>query len=316
VGNLRWQWTLANRGIVTAIIDPHGMRESVAQDDQTLSESTRGGRPEGHTVAVQPAKADGRSERPPIEAVVSFDPKQPICILRVDGQEITPTMWPIKERTVETPRPSKPWALMGGAGAILLFALFLGVRRLNATPAPGVPDRSMHGTQRAMNGLFIAHFPPALEAKPAVMPATASGILLEDKEQHLIIVLAAAPTDPAEVSDRWALQQKLRDEALANVPKGIARFEETARREDTCLGEKGAVIVGHLAYKTSIRAKVWSCAFVHHGAGYFALYSLAQPLDPGAEEKARQIIDSTELTHLSDLGLPPDPSALKPPPLE
>ena len=39
------------------------------------------------------------------------------------------------------------------------------------------------------------------------------------------------------------LQQRLHGEAVANLPKGIARYEEGARREETCLGKPGAVVV-------------------------------------------------------------------------
>lgn len=314
VGILRWQWTLANRGAVTAIIDPAAGTETVAQDGHTLSAGPRGGRPEGHTVAVQPAKADGRSERPPIEAVITFDPQLPICILRVDGHEVTPTAWPVKERGEKPPPPGKPYVRYGVFGVLLLLSLVLVIRRLLAPAPPPPPDRSLAGTQRAMNGLFIAHYPPELEAKPAILPG-ASGILLEDKAQHLTIVLSATQADKDTSLDPWTLQQKLRDEALANVPKGIARFEETARREDTCLGERGAVVIGRLAHNKSLRGRVWSCAFVHDNAGYFLLYSLAEPTDAEAEAGARKIIDATELSHLADLGLPPDPSAFKPPPV-
>jgi len=312
VALLRWQWTLANRGVVTAVIDPEALREMVSQDDRILSDGPRGSRPDGHAVSIAPASVAGRSDRPPIDAVVSFDPQLAICILRVDGQEVAPTTWPIRERKIEVQPSPRPWGRIIGFGALLAGALTLLVFRLTAPAPPPKQDRSLHGTQRAMNGLFIAHFRPDLEAKPAVMPNGVSGLLLEDKEQRLAIVLAAVPSEGAVPHEPWALQQKLRDEALANVPKGIARFEEAARRDETCLGERGAVVTGYLAHKTSRRARVWSCAFVHDGAGYLALHVLNEPVDEATERSARTIVESTELTRLADLGAMPDPSSLPP----
>ncbi|MBX3228037.1 MAG: hypothetical protein KIT84_27570 [Labilithrix sp.] len=313
MGNLRWQWKLANRGVVTAEIDRATSRESVQQDGRVLSECARGGKPDGHVVAVAPAIAAGLSERPPLEAVVSFDPTLAICVLRVDGHEVGPTAWPVKERKVVEVKPPKPWGTYALFGVLLAGAAVLLFFRLTRPPEPPPPDRSLHGTTRALNGLFIAHYPPEMEAKPAVFPASASGIAIEDKEQRLSIVLAAVPQDSAASHDAWGLQQRLRDEALANVPKGIARFEETARRDERCLGEPGAVVVGRLAHGSSRRARVWSCAFVHEGAGYFVLYSVAEPADDAAEKRARTILDSTELTRLADLGAPPSPSELPSP---
>ena len=60
-----------------------------------------------------------------------------------------------------------------------------------------------------------------------------------------------------------------------------------------------------------IRDRTWACAFVHDGAGYFFMYMVAEPASTADERRVRAIVDATELTHLSDLGLVPEaPSQL------
>ena len=91
------------------------------------------------------------------------------------------------------------------------------------------------------------------------------------------------------------------DEALANLAKGTRKYEETARREDTCAGKPGAVVVGHLG-RGDHQAKIWSCAFVHEGAGYLILTMLEDPSTAADDRRLHAIVEATELTRLSDLG--------------
>ncbi|MDF2695750.1 MAG: hypothetical protein K0S65_4133, partial [Labilithrix sp.] len=271
MGLLRWQWTLANRGVITAVIDTERGVERVTQDGRVLAEGARRAQLEGHTVLVAPVNVAERSERPPIEAVVTFDPYAAVCILRVDGHEIAPTAWPVKERPAPPPPvPSRtPKVLLASfIGAVVLTAALAVARRSDTAPR-ATADAALHGTHRARNGLFIAHFPDELEVKPAVLPSSAGGVVLENKARTLVIVLAALAAEPSSAAplDPWDLQRRLREEVLANIPKGAARFEEATRRDETCAGERGAVVTGHLVQDRSQRARVWSCAFVHDGAG-------------------------------------------------
>ena len=300
---LRWKWRLANRGIVTATIEDDG-REVVAQDSRVLSEALRGTKPEGHTVVVTPVQSNLEdSVRPPIEAVVTFDPQAPICILRVDDHEVSPAAWPERERpTIPMPsQPSVPWKLVAIGALVLVLAAFLfssvhGSRLSSA-------DTKLRGTHRASNGLFIAHFPEDLDARAAVLPTGVGGVVLEDKAKTTTIVLGSLPPDASGAAhDPWMIQQRLRDELLANVPKGTARFEELTRRDETCLGEHGAVVVGQLLESGAQRGRVWSCAFIHKDVGYIALVSLGEPATSDDEKRVRAIVEATELTKLADLG--------------
>lgn len=308
MGSLRWEWTLANGGTITADVDTDRQIETVLQGTRVLAEAPRGSALDGHTVLVEPRRAPDQSDRPPLEVVVTFDPTLPICILRLDGHDVAPSVWPVRKRPAPPP-PARDWGkpIMLGlfVATLIVTGILLASRRSDAPSSKKIAGH-LPGTFRAMNGLFIAHFPEELEAKLAMLPNGVAGVLLEDKEKSVSIVIAASPPDPNVLQEPWAIQQRLRDEALANVPKGIARFVEGGRRDDTCVGEHGALVTGNLMHKTSHRGRVWSCAFVREGAAYLALYSVAEPAAAGAEQSARAIIEATELTHLADIGTIPD----------
>lgn len=306
---LRWQWTLANGGTIAAVIDTAGQTETVGQGSRVLSQCPRGNQPEGHTILVAQDRPADLSERPPIEAVVSFDPKAPICILRVDGHEVSPNAWPVRERPAPPPeeRSKAAYGLLALLGfAIAGAAVWMMWVRGATSPEANLPLAITH---RAPSGLFVAHASEDLQARPAVLPTTVSGTVLENKTKTLAIVIAAQSLKDASARDPWSLQQHLRDEALVNV-KGATRFEESARHDETCLGERGAVIVGQLLDGKTPTARVWSCAFVHDGAGYLVLHMLAEPVSATTERRARSIVDATELTHLADLTPASDTSGL------
>jgi hypothetical protein len=303
---------LANGGVVTAVIEGEGSVESISQGTRVLSRAPRGSRADGHTVVVTPEDRLDRSERPPIEAVVAFDPSAPICILRVEGQEVTPTAWPVRERRVPPPAASRPWgmhllALLGAAALVLTMLAFMWLRK----GSPSEPDAKLVSTHRASNGLFVAHFPADLEARAPVLPTGVGGVVLEDKPKWISVVIAGFPLDATIARDPWAIQQLLRDEALVNVPKGAARFEEATRRDDTCLGERGAVVAGNLVQDSTRRGHIWSCAFIHDSTGYLTLFMLDERASSSEEHRVRTIIDATELTKLANLGGAPE----TPPPL-
>lgn len=303
---LRWQWTLANGGIVVAVLDVERGVEAVWQGDRVLSERPRGALADGHAVVVAPAARPDGSVRPSVEAVVTFDPRAPICVLRVDGHEVAPSAWPVRARRTAPVRPARAWGAHLVTLVLLAALIAAGVFLVAMKGKPSTPeDPLLRGTHRAPSGLFIAHFPGELTPKDALLPSGVSGLVLEDAPVTLTLVLAAAPSAMG-LRDPWLLQQRLRDEALANVPKGLARFEETSRVEETCLGERGAVVTGQLAHGSVRRARVWSCAFVHDGAAYFMLYALEEPASAETERRARAILDATELTRLADVGPPPE----------
>jgi hypothetical protein len=301
---LRWQWRLANRGVVTAVIDPK-RGEMVSQAERVLSEAARGTKVEGHTVVVAAEKDGGGSERPPVEAVVTFDPRLPICILRVDGHEVTPSIWPVRERRAAPPpgRSSASWIVLVAIAVAVVGAGIYFVSRWQGAAARG---GELGATHRARSGLFIAHFPEDLEAKAAVMPTGVDAIVLQDKAKSMVIVIAALPADPTLARDPWAIHQRLHDEALANLPSGVARFEASLRRDETCLGERGAAVAGSLKQTASTNARVWSCAFARGDSSYLVLTMVSESASNADQRRARAIVDATELTRLAELGtIPP-----------
>lgn len=300
---LRWEWTLANGAKIAAELDPVGKREVAYVAGQVASESTRGARPEGHVVVAQATPAARYDE--PLEATLTFEAGAPICILRVDGHEVAPTKWPLpqprgaadeaarQEAALALPR----WLPGAGVVAVLVIAAFVVMRW---TSAPKVAD-DLTSTHRAENGLFIAHYPRALAPKPVVLPAPLGGVLFEDDKAGEALLLAAFALDGPAL-DGWALQQRFHDEVLASFPKTARTYLETERREDRCLNEAGAVIVGKFDRTDGARARIWSCAFVKDGRGYFVAYALPEA---APDARLRRIVDGTELTKLARTGATP-----------
>jgi len=183
--------------------------------------------------------------------------------------------------------------------AALLHALWNVVARRTGG---GAADPPLSGTQRATNGLFIAHYPASFRPKPIVLPPLLAGSLLEDDTARAAVVLAAFELEATTAPDRWLLQQRFHDEVLANLPKTARSYAEIDRRDEPCLGEAGAVIVGRYVRPDGSKARVWSCAFVKDRRGYIVAYALP---DKEPEAPLRRIVEGTELTQLESIGTPP-----------
>jgi hypothetical protein len=300
---------LPNRGSVTATIDATGATEEVAQGERVLSKCARGALPDGHVVSVAAEQLEDTSVRPPIEAVVTFAPTTPICILRVDGEEVAPREWPVRQKT--SPRAAVaavPWFryFFIALGIALMVVAGVTLRWSRREPPP--PSGAFDVTHRAANGLFVAHFPSDVEPRQPVLPSGVGGVVLEDRGKTMSVLIAAKPLDDAASRDPWALQQDLHKEALANLSKGATTYEETSRREDTCHGKPGAVVTGSLMLRDTRLARIWSCAFVSGDAGYLMVTTLAEPVLRGDDARLRSIVDATELTRLADVqgGTTPD----------
>lgn len=310
---LRWQWTLSHGGGVAAEIDVEAGTETISQGSRVLSRCPRGGKPAGHSVLVAADRAPGRSERPPIEAVIVFEPLLPICVLRVDGDEVAPTLWPVRQRPAR-PAEERPWAryVLGGLSVAALLTCVVVVRSRRCD-APSLADRDLGRVHRASSGLFVAHYPDDLVARVAILPGGVGGVVLEDETRTTNIVIAATTAGASGARDPWALQHLIRDEAIANLSKGVGKYEESGRRDETCLGTPGAVVTGRILANGDRHAKVWSCAFVRDDAGYFTLYMLPEPALGEDERRLRSILDATELTRLADLGPSPAIGVASPP---
>ncbi len=297
----RWSWRLPNGGRVTAEIDPVSNVEYVRVAGKVASESARGGKPEGHVVDVPPREEDGET----LTVTLTFDPKNAICILRVGREEIAPAEWPAaKPKKVErAPPPStvSPWPLVAGALLILVgVILWFAFRGPSRDPVEEQPT-----TYRAPSGLFVAHHPASMKVAPVTLPTPFSGVLGTSPDGAAAIVLAAAKIDANVPRDPWLLQKQYLPEVLPHLPRGGGKLEETERRDDTCLGQRGAVIRGTLTNASGQTSKLWSCTFTRDDVAYLVLHVHPEPASNADERKLRTIVDATELTRLADLSETP-----------
>ena len=303
---LRWQWRLANGGSVAAVIDTVANTETVSQGDRVLSSSPRGGTPDGHIVAIVADRNPGASERPPIEATVTFATGTPVCILRIDGHEVSPVAWPMREReTRALPSTSRPYGtyLLIALVSVFLVALGLVVRSLRHDPESRT--EAFEARHRLTNGLLVAHFPADLEPRTPGLPGDVGGLVLEDRAKTSTVVLSAVAIEGTR--DPWVVMKRLHDDVVATLPRGMGKYEETARHEGTCVGRPGAIVAGKIVEAGATRARVWTCAFVKDDAGYLAATMVVEPASAAEERRLHSVVEATELTHLSDLGKQPPP---------
>jgi hypothetical protein len=278
---------------VAAVLDAAQGTETLLVDDRVVSKCARGAKPEGH--AVRPA------------TTVTFDPRVAVCILRVDGDEVAPQRWPTPERKERPPVASL--SLPSGVvvlGVVLALAALvaLGFRFFRRS---GAVAADMTGLYRAPSGLFVAHFPAGLAAKPALTPSGTSGVvLLDEAHDDAIVVLAlgggaSAPAGDGAPRDPWLLQKRLHDEGLANVPRADGRTEELARRDDTCLGLPGAVVLERVTNRRGEPARVWSCAVSKDDVGYLLVVSVRDRASASEDKRLHRVVDATELTRLGEV---------------
>jgi hypothetical protein len=298
----RWRWVLPNRSTVEATLDASSATESVSAEGRVVSECTRGARADGHVVVVPGRAEEGASLRPPIEAVVTFAPNSPICILRIDGEEVAPSLWPARQR----PEPAAETSavpgryILGGVGLVTLLLGTLGVRHL-VGESPSMPEDV---STRAKSGLFIAHHPKAFQSHPALLPGDLDGVVLEDRATGASIVVLGGRLDPSSPRDPWILQQRFNPEARANITKTAVMYDETGRRDETCNGRPGALTLGKLVKDGSSVARLWSCAIVDDDAAYLILTALPESASRQDERRVRAIAEATELTRLGPISVP------------
>jgi len=297
----RWEWRLPGGERVTATLDTTTGTEAVLVDGNLVSKAARGTKSEGHVVTVRRASSEPVTE----PAVVAFDPRLLICVLRVGREEITPDQWPRPQRGkgLGPPRRSSP---LGILVVVLLAAAVVGggiavamrVRAWSREPGP------LAGVHRADNGLFVAHFPASFQTRPAVLPPGVGGLVLEDRKRDEAIVIVSLAF-PEGLGDPWALQKRAHGEALANLPRGGGAHVETARSDGTCLGQPGAVVIGRVTSTRGTPAAVWSCAFFRGGDGYLVMYALDEAANAADAQRLRSIVDATELTRLANMSEAP-----------
>lgn len=290
----RWEWVLPSGEGVAATLDPETGTEMVYLADALVSSSPRGLKKEGHAVA-----RGGEAL-----ATVSFDPRSPICVLREpDGIEIAPRVFPTatsKAAKKVAPTEPKSWGVPIGLAVLAVFAvgLYFAIKSLGiGSAAPG----STVGW-RAPNGLFIAHYPTTFTLRPSLLPSGMSGATLEDAASGDAIVLVAT-AEPSR--DLWAIYQRIGPEALANVPRADGVWEEKERRDGTCHGEPGAIVVGRVNNRKGEAARLWGCTFVKDGAAYVTMLATRETTTARDEAKLRAVIDATDLTHLEDMSTQP-----------
>lgn len=293
---LCWEWRLPSGRRAAARLEPDSGLESVLVDGRVLSKAGRGTKAEGHVI---PAAAVGETDGQAV--VVTFDPRNAICILRVGREEISPDVWPAPRATRGQGAVDSAFPLGTILAVLVLLTVlgaggYLGLRWRDARGA----SSTFTGVHRADNGLFVAHFPDGFSARPAVVPSGMSGLVIEDREKGgAIVIIAQAARD--ELRDPWALDKQSHGEAFANLPHGGGPSVELSRTDGQCLGQAGAIVRGRATSTRGEPAALWSCAFFRGDDGYVAMYVLGENAAPDEAAYLRRIIDATELTHLSTL---------------
>ena len=288
----RWEWTLPTGEKVAAVVDEQKQLESVYVDGAFVSTAPRGSKPQGHELGS------------PKGVVVTFQKGALICILRVDNEEVAPAVWPVKKRG-ERPKPkivALPIRLIATLAGVAVVggAMLWALRTWLASSSPDVADAALTGVHRADNGRFVAHYPPRFIEKKTQSPPGTSALVLEDRVKASSIVIVARGTDVPH--DAWLVHKSLQGEALTALPRGGGQWEELGRADETCVGQPGAVVRGRVKNKDGAPADVWSCAFVNDDAGYLAMYSAPSDATTEDVKALRDVVESTELTHLAELG--------------
>lgn len=286
----RWEWTLRDGVKIAATLDPDERLESVFVGGRLVSQAARGSKPEGHVVEK------------PSGVVVRFQSGALICILRVDGEEVSPSVWPVRKRAGR-PKPRIVALPLRAIGIVVLAAAVAGggffvwsSRGSTSDAAAAALDSSF----RAENGRFVAHHPKRMVTRRPQLPSGASGVVLVDAEHSESVVIVAYATGDAP-AEPWLVQKKLHAEALTNLPRSGPAYEETSRGDETCLGKAGAVVLGKARSPRGDAANVWSCGFAHDGAAYLVMYSVRADAPSENGRRLREIVEATELTHLAEL---------------
>lgn len=288
----RWEWTLHDGAKVAATLDPEEKIESVFVGGRLVSQGARGSKPDGHVLEK------------PAGVVVRFQQGALICILRVDGEEISPNVWPVRKKA-ERPKPTIVALPLRAIGvAVLAAALLGGAYWIWSSRTPATEgSSSLDASYRAENGRFVAHHPKRFVARKPQLPPGASGVMLLDAEkgESIVLVAHAAADTPVEP---WLVQKKLHAEALTNLPRNGPAYAETSRGDETCVGRAGAVVLGKARTARGEAANVWSCGFSHDGAAYLFMYAVRADAASEDARKLREIVEATELTHLAELQSP------------
>jgi hypothetical protein len=294
----RWEWTLRGGVRIGAVLDD--ARESVSLDGKPVSQAARGMKPEGHRVEI-PKKPDDDEGDAARVVTVAFDPSGRICVLTLDGLEVSPSLWPSSKKPLmkEAPPPPFPFRTIATLviGSALLMALVLFVRA--RASAPGGDD-TMGGVYRAPNGRFVAHFPSAFASRAAVAPRPMSGVVIEDRGRGDAVVIFGAPAGEGQ-KDVWAVHKRLYGEALANVARASAEHEETKHEDGTCLGKPAALFAARVTNAKGEKARFHSCAFANDGSAYLVAYLLRDAAKVEDERRIARIVEATELTELYDM---------------
>jgi hypothetical protein len=286
----RWEWTLPDGAKIAATLDSEEKIESIFVGGALASQAARGSKPEGHVLEK------------PSGVVVRFQSGALICILRLDGEEVSPNVWPVRKRGGR-PKPNVIAVPLRAIGvAVLALALIGGAIWIwsSRTSATEAAASMLDSTFRAENGRFVAHHPARFVGRRPLLPPGASGIVLLDtaRRESIVLVAYAAADTP---SEPWLVQKKLHAEALANLPRNGPAYEEASRGDEICLGKPGAVVLGKSRTAQGEAANVWSCGFVHDGAAYLVMYSIRADAASDDGRRLREIIEATELTRLAEI---------------
>jgi hypothetical protein len=324
MSDLTWEWTLPMSEPIVARVDPKTNVESIYVGQRLVSRSGTGGKPEGHTVSLNPRGAEGAyREGAPQELHLRFDPALSDFQLRANGQRVQPARAPgapppeTRPGHVYAMPPLAPYARApsltppsrGGSAVKVAVVLVVaiaaasgsaaGVRKyLAAARAAETPAGSLN----ASTGLLTAHYPAGFKAtetsKSSQVPAGPgdpcpqrvctvqfSLVKLDRAGRDEGVFLASFKMNGLKIGvDPWRVSNLLHDKFEDLAKLQGSDYAETDRQDATCLGEPGAAVTGSFRHKGEA-GTIWSCTFIREGNAFWV----------GSFLNAKHVADDAEL---------------------
>jgi hypothetical protein len=194
--------------------------------------------------------------------------------------------------------------------AVAAGAAFIEIRRWREEQV--VAEGTIDKTFASPNGLFVAHHSAAFKPTvPPKLPRDVGVVALMNQKKDESVYLIALLLPSTIPDDPWKLHETIQKGFVKGLlGEGLA-YEETERKDETCLGEPGAVVRARYHVEND-SGWMWSCTFAHAGYPYRVMYAFPDR-HAGDEALLRKIVDATELTVPAVIATP-QPGYTGPPP--
>ena len=206
-----------------------------------------------------------------------------------------------------------------GLGVVVALVVFVGTAMYVRRFASGVSGflagsrgAAPAGALTASNGLATVHYPAGFAVKE--QSKSESGPKGSDDAcrertctiQMSIVELTSTSRDEGAFvasfkmngkrvgRDPWLVSNYLHEHFSEVAKVHGAAYVETARKDETCLGEAGAVVIGHFTDNKNQDGTVWTCTFIRDGNAYW-VGTFVNAKYPGDEPALRAIVDATEI---------------------